>query len=467
MFERLNSSRLVQGAMMLALIVAFWQGVASSDLLQAAQAKPAELVAQGDAALAKNDEETALTAYVAVLRTEPLNVGAKLGRAEIAMRRELYPQAIVGFTDAIVAEPTKAAHYARRAAAYAAESQYAAALADWTAAIERDENQPTYWLGRGEVYLAQRNTDSAVADFVACVRGFPDFLPGLLRLADTLLRVKHDLSRAVGVYNDALILDPQCVVALVGRGVAYLQDEQYTAALRDLSRALTLQPDQTRALSLRGDVELVHGNYREAVADYRKATELEPRNALFQCDLGVALARSDDFVGAVQCLTRATKLDPAMSRAHVYLAVAEFSQGNEAAAQTALEQAKRLDGKWKNAKLERRRSRYIAFANGTDKPVEVQVWYFTDAVDGTPAWFPSEPGKGDPIVHKIKPRDTLYPAYSGNRLPVTKLRFTVRADDGSFNLDEFREVDLNVAPPQGYIDIAPQTFSFPIVAPEK
>ncbi|MCE9606398.1 MAG: tetratricopeptide repeat protein [Planctomycetia bacterium] len=428
---------------------------------------PTELVAAGNASLTAGNEEEALKSFSDVLRAEPANVGAKVGRAEIAMRRELYPQAIAGFSAAVAAEPNSAAHYARRAAAYAGDLQYAPAVADWTLAIERDAKQPAYLVGRGDAYLAQKNTDAALTDYIAAVRGFPDYLPGFLRLARTQLRVKKDLSRAASTYTDALRIDPKCVEALVGRGDTYLQDEQYSVALRDLTQAVELKKDDAPARSLRGDVELLHGHYKESVADYRKAVELEPRNALFHCDLGCALVRSEDYAGAIKSLKRSAKLDPKMSRAFIYLAVAEFSQGNQSAAQAALDGAKKLDDKWKDAKLERRHSRFIAFANGTDKPVEVKVWYFTDAIDGRLAWYPAEPGQGEPITHKIKAHDTLYPAYKGMRLPVAKLRFTVRADDGSFTIDRFQNTDLDAAPTGGYIDTAPQTFSFPIVLPEK
>jgi len=462
------AGRVVRAAMLIALLCSMPadERAAHAQATPPAQT-PAELTAQGDAALAKNDEDAALTAYMAALQADPKHVGAKRGRAEIALRRGLYPQAISGMTDVITAEPTVAEHYARRAAAFAGDGQFAPAIADWTKAIELDAAKPAYLVGRGDAHLGLKNTDAAITDFVAAVREFRDYLPGYLRLADTHLRVKKDLSRAVDVFNQALGVDPKSVEALFGRGDAYLQDEQYTAAMKDLTRAIELDPDHARARSLRGDVELVQGNYTEALADYRKAVEAAPSQAIFHCDLGVALVRTDDFAGAIKSLARAVRLDPNMSRAFVYLAVAEFSQGNQIESQSALEEAKRLDPKWKDAKLERRNTRYIGFANGSDKPVEVSVWYYTDAVDGKLGWFPTEPGEGEPIVHKIKARDTLYPAYQGKRLPVSKLRFTVRAEDDSFTIDRFQTSDLKTAPAEGYVDTAPQTFSFPIVAPEK
>jgi tetratricopeptide (TPR) repeat protein len=428
----------------------------------------AALSGRGRCRMIMGKEDEAVADFNAALRNDPDNTEAREYRAAVGMQRELYEQAIEEIGEIIKRKPTDAFYYYMRGVAHGKNGDLASAVAQVNRALEMQPGNPMFLIGLGDIYFDARKPDEAAEKFIEVIRaGSPLKMQAFLKLGNTWLRLKRDNVKAANVFNEALKSDPRNAEAYLGRGDAFLRDGQYELALRDLMDALRLRPKYAEAFSLCGDVYLVSNAYKEAIAAYKSAVALDPARAIYHCDLGVALTRSEDFPGAIASLEQAAKLNPKMSRAYFYLAVAQFSSGREEDAQRAMDRAKKLDPKLAKAELKRRFTRNIGFANGTDKTIEVRVWYYTDAVDGKMGWHPTEPGMGTPMVHTIGPRETTYPALKGGKLPVAKLRFTYREKGGAFEVNRYRDVDLRITPEKGYIDASPQTFTYTLVEPKR
>jgi tetratricopeptide (TPR) repeat protein len=424
---------------------------------------PEALAARGRARLEQGNEQAALDDFNAALRLDAGCLAARIGRAEIAERRELDDQVIAEMTEAIRIEPKQASLYVRRGRALCRLRDYGPAVEDLDRAVAMEPADPEIRTVRGEIHLAAGDADRAIADGEEVVRRHPEYVRAHLAIGEATLRLKHDLARAAEVFGAAIAGDPKSARAWFGRGDAYLQAEQNAQSMQDLDKALELDPKFSEAYSLRGDLHLVQGQYAEAVADYRRAVELEPSRAQFHCDLGVALNRSEDFAAAIKSLRAAARLAPSMARARYYLAVAEYSSGDERASKPDVERAKKLDPqRYGDADLKRRFTRRIGFSNGTDKTLKVSVWYYTNVVGDEWKWLPGEPGKSKPIVHTIKPNDTLYPTVGKERLAVAKIRFTAEDTAGTFHSTRYSEDELRIVPEGGYIDAAVQTYTHTI-----
>lgn len=428
----------------------------------------AALSGRGRCRMIMGKEDEAVADFNAALRNDADNIEAREYRAAVGMQRELYEQAIEEIGEIIKRKPTDAFYVYMRGVAHGKNGDLASAVAQVNRALEMQPGNPMFLIGLGDIYVDARKPEEAAEKFIEVIRaGSPLKMQAYLKLGNTWLRLKHDNAKAANVFNEALKSDPRNAEAYLGRGDAFLRAEQYDLALQDLRSALAIRPKYAEAYSLCGDVHLVHNEYKDAIDCYKTAVTLDPTRALFHCDLGVALTRSEDFAGATASLEQAIKLNPRMGRAYFYLAVAQYSTGKEEAAQVSMNRAKKLDPKLAGTDLKRRFTRYIGLANGTDKTIEVRVWYYTDAVDGKMGWHPTEPGQGVPMVHVIEPRATTYPALKGGKLAVAKLRFTYRDKNGSFEVNRYRDVDLRITPEKGYIDASTQTFTYTLSEPKR
>lgn len=421
---------------------------------------PENLAGRGSCRLQEGKEDEALEDFNHALRIDPANLQARLGRARIGARRGLFEQVIAEMTEIIRREPT-AENYRNRALFETARKDFPAALKDVAKAIELEPDN--FWHVRelARVHVAAGDIDKAMEVLADLIKK-ADWPPAYLELGNIHLRQRKDLQAAVKVFSALIKMVPQYAEAYLGRGDALLQAQQFDQAMTDFNTALEHDPRMARAYSLRGDVHLVYGEMEPAIADYLKAVQLEPTDSRMQCDLGVALVRNQDYKNAIKFLMKAEELNPQMTRAVVYLAVAYFSEGDEAEADRALERAAAVDSKLKGAKLKWHEVKNFSMLNTTDQTLEVQAWFYTNAVSGEWEWYPNAPDEGPGEKAELEPGGTLIPGVNGKVMPISKLRFTARSKDGEIIISRYRDVDLPLVTKPGYVDAGLQTFVYPL-----
>jgi len=76
---------------------------------------------------------------------------------------------------------------------------------------------------------------------------------------------------ALTAFNQALVITPDNVPALVGRAEVYRRRQQFDHALGDLNRAVKLQPRNARALRVRGETNRDAGRQTRALVDRLRA----------------------------------------------------------------------------------------------------------------------------------------------------------------------------------------------------
>lgn len=78
---------------------------------------------------------------------------------------------------------------------------------------------------------------------------------------------------ALGIYNNILKRSPNCVGALVGRGIIMLLKMQDERALKDLHKAVAMAPRSRISLRARGLAYMLNTNWEAADKDFRKSFE--------------------------------------------------------------------------------------------------------------------------------------------------------------------------------------------------
>ena len=100
------------------------------------------------------------------------------------------------------------------------------------------------------------------------------------------------------------------------RGVAHLDNEEYSKAIEDCSEAIRLNPSYGDAFLDRGLAHKDNNEYDLAIQDYDQAIKLNPKDAVAFNDRGGAYASDGKFDRAAQDFTQAIVLDPTDSRAY-------------------------------------------------------------------------------------------------------------------------------------------------------
>ncbi len=88
-----------------------------------------------------------------------------------------------------------------------------------------------------------------------------------------------DYDKAIGDYNRALALVPNCTDALINRGLAWKMKGNFDKAIADYDQALALNPKSAQAFINRGNAWTDKGDYDKAIADFDQALAINPKYA--------------------------------------------------------------------------------------------------------------------------------------------------------------------------------------------
>jgi serine/threonine protein kinase/Flp pilus assembly protein TadD len=167
-----------------------------------------------------------------------------------------------------------------------------------------------------------------------------------------------DHGAAVSAYDRALAITPDDAALLTARGSSYLQlcraaavstltNANCDAASADFARALELQPDNLVALVGRGQVAAALGQYDAAISDFDAAISADRAYvAGYVAYAEVLLARggASDSESAIRYLTAALRLDTTNAEAYRLMGEARFARGEWSLAREAYQRYVDLSG---------------------------------------------------------------------------------------------------------------------------
>ncbi|XP_011056547.1 PREDICTED: putative protein FAM10A4 isoform X2 [Acromyrmex echinatior] len=129
---------------------------------------------------------------------------------------------------------------------------------DMTGVIEPDEDAPqkmgnlTLQPNEEEIAESQAKRSEAVSAFV-----------------------EKDYEKAIQLYTEAIVLNPQAALLYAKRGQVFLILNKPNACIRDCDRAIELNPDSAAAYKFRGRAHHLLGKFEEAANDLRLACKLD------------------------------------------------------------------------------------------------------------------------------------------------------------------------------------------------
>jgi tetratricopeptide (TPR) repeat protein len=245
--------------------------------------------------------EQAVAYFSGVIRAEPANAHAYLGRGIARHANRDHDGAVADYSEALRLAPKDAWAYHNRSAAHHARRDFAKALADADSAVRLDPAEPAHLANRASTRFALKEYDLALADYseaLGRLKGGEAYLddsgeegePGRTRgrlwaVKWTCARAecwaaKRAFDKAIADYVEALRLDPKDFAT--ANSLAWLLSTCGDSRFRDGRRALDLA---ARACELTGY-----------------------RNHLCLDTLATACAESGDFATALHWLAVALDL---------------------------------------------------------------------------------------------------------------------------------------------------------------
>ena len=120
-----------------------------------------------------------------------------------------------------------------------------------------------------------------------------------------------DYDKAVEACTEALKADPDNVLALTRRGLAYIRLHNFDAAIQDFDRAIELNTRDAAIYFNRGNAHYAgRSDYRQAITDYSKAIELDPRDTASHYNRGLAYMKTHSFQEAIHDFGKVIALHP-------------------------------------------------------------------------------------------------------------------------------------------------------------
>ena len=140
-----------------------------------------------------------------------------------------------------------------------------------------------------------------------------------------------DVAGAIAAYTRAIEIDRKYAEAFNNRGVAYLIQKDYTAALADFTRSIELAPSDA-AYNNRGSSYFSQQKTEEAIADFTAAIKIKA-SAEGYANRGLAYQQTGRDALALADYEAAIKLNPKFGRAYVLRGLILLKGGQDSAAQ--------------------------------------------------------------------------------------------------------------------------------------
>ena len=184
------------------------------------------------------------------------------------------------------------------------------------------------YLARGDAYAVIGDYQYAERDFQQAIETAPKDIEARLA-AIRFWRGMKENEKAYQGYNEALVLAPDDVRLLRGRGTLNAIERKFDAALKDINAAIRLAPRDAQSYIARSYLYLEQDQPEPALAAIEAALKLDPNSYIAYFNRGAAHAMQNDNDAALADYDKAVELNPttmrgALARGHFFMKMNRF-----------------------------------------------------------------------------------------------------------------------------------------------
>ncbi len=223
-------------------------------------------------------EDSALLDFNTSISKNPKYLVAYYYRGVYYFDLEKYEKAITDFGHILLKKPDYSKALSYRGRSYEAQGKDNLAMADYTHAIKVGTKNYDLFYRRALLYKKQNELKLAVYDLGQVVKLNPDFQQAFsMRGVIEVQRKRYNES--LMDLNRAIELDPDDQAALEARAKAYLETEQLDKALVDYNRlVIKFHTRNVDVYMQRGKLFVDQGEYSKAIRDFGRISVIDPRN---------------------------------------------------------------------------------------------------------------------------------------------------------------------------------------------
>lgn len=156
------------------------------------------------------------------------------------------------------------------------------------------------------------------------------------------LQQQQEYSQAISQFTKAIALKPDLSEAYLKRGLSYHALGDIGSAISDFNRVIELNPEQLQAIYYRGALLSYMGDYEKAIADFSKLIEANATANKYY-NRGVIYYQTEAYEEAIADLTQAVTVEPEFTAAHFALGNAYYAIDNQSEAQKSYQQGEAID----------------------------------------------------------------------------------------------------------------------------
>ena len=176
-----------------------------------------------------------------ILKSNPRDVYAILGRAQIALERQKTAEAEKNVRAALAIDPNAPVAHNMLGIIRLSQKNNAQAKAQFQKAIQLN---PKFWAPRmnlAAIYLAEKKPDLAIQEYRSVLKSVPGLSTANSGLADAYL-AKGARAEAIKVLQTWRGIDPKDPLAPDALGLIYFSQKDYGMALNEFDAALRINP---------------------------------------------------------------------------------------------------------------------------------------------------------------------------------------------------------------------------------
>ena len=174
-------------------------------------------------------------------------------------------------------------------------------------AIELNPNNHQAWMFHGDLSARFGYAEKAVKDYRIALEIAPNESQVHYNLAVTY-QALYKLKEAYRSYTECIRIDPDYLLAYIGRAGILMEQKEFTAAIDDYNLVLNKSPYMTLALKGRGIARLANKEFGAAIADFNRFLELEKPEASVFHQRGLAKILNGDLLNGCMDLSSAVHM---------------------------------------------------------------------------------------------------------------------------------------------------------------
>jgi tetratricopeptide (TPR) repeat protein len=232
---------------------------------------------RGAALIELGRTEEALSDLNQVIRMNANDPDALYNRGCAFMKQGEFFKALDDFSRAIYLDPGKAEAYNERGLVYDRAGQYELALGDYASAIRLKPSSAAAYSNRGFILLRLGRLDEAEASFnrgLVRDHGSAHLLYGL----GLARQSRRDYEKAIVLFSAALVRSEELVDLYLSRAECHLILKRFDLAIADYTTFLKHEPRRPAAYEGRGQAYFDKGDATAALTDFRSALTVPARS---------------------------------------------------------------------------------------------------------------------------------------------------------------------------------------------